>query len=341
MSDIRFNNWKHQSGTGGVTQNAAGNIGIGSTLPTSALDIGGDIVITGVTTSSNFKTGSSNLHNVGIEIAGINVLGADTPIGTGSTIYDDGGARFSGVVTATSFSGSGSGLTNIPSAQLTGALPAISGANLTGVSGVTINSNADNRLITGSGTANTLNGESELTFDGNSLVLENTTGNIAAIRNGGGATLTLHGCPDAGNTAATNNHDMGNIAFKTADGTDRNNVCAYVTGRAVGTFTNSSHPTQLEFWTTTDGSTTTTKRLIITKSGQLIPAADNTYNLGDSSNRWANIYTGDLNLSNLSSGGNKVDGTEGDWTIQEGESDLFLINNRNGKKYQFMLKEIS
>ena len=37
-----------------------------------------------------------------------------------------------------------------------------------------------------------------------------------------------------------------------ADGTDRNNVCAYITGRAVGTFTNSSHPTQLEFWTTTD-----------------------------------------------------------------------------------------
>jgi len=61
----------------------------------------------GVTTSTNFKTGTSNLHNVGIEIAGINVLGADTPIGTGATIYDAGGAVFTGVVTATSFSGSG------------------------------------------------------------------------------------------------------------------------------------------------------------------------------------------------------------------------------------------
>ena len=61
----------------------------------------------GVTTSTNFKTGTSNLHNVGIEIAGINVLGADTPIGTGATIYDAGGALFTGVVTATSFSGSG------------------------------------------------------------------------------------------------------------------------------------------------------------------------------------------------------------------------------------------
>jgi len=82
MSDIRFNNWKHQSGTGGVTQNAAGNVGIGSTLPSSALDVGGD-------------------------------------------------GKFTGVVTATSFSGSGANLTSLPAGQLTGALPAISGANLT------------------------------------------------------------------------------------------------------------------------------------------------------------------------------------------------------------------
>ena len=49
-------------------------------------------------------------------------------------------------------SGSGASLTSIPAGQLTGALPAIDGSNLTGISGVTINSNADNRIITGSGT---------------------------------------------------------------------------------------------------------------------------------------------------------------------------------------------
>ena len=37
------------------------------------------------------------------------------------------------------------------------------------VTGTTINNNADNRLITGSGCANTLNGESLLTYDGNNL----------------------------------------------------------------------------------------------------------------------------------------------------------------------------
>ena len=37
------------------------------------------------------------------------------------------------------------------------------------VSGTTINNNADNRIITGSGTANTLNGESGLTYDGTNL----------------------------------------------------------------------------------------------------------------------------------------------------------------------------
>ena len=64
-----------------------------------------DVLSVGVATFSNFKTGSTNVHNVGIEAAGINVLGADTPIGSGSTIYDDGGVRFSGVITATSFHG--------------------------------------------------------------------------------------------------------------------------------------------------------------------------------------------------------------------------------------------
>tara|TARA_B000000441_G_scaffold47120_1_gene31168 strand:- start:167 stop:409 length:243 start_codon:yes stop_codon:yes gene_type:complete len=40
------------------------------------------------------------------------------------------GAVVTGVTTSTSFSGSASGLTNVPSAQLTGALPALDGSAL-------------------------------------------------------------------------------------------------------------------------------------------------------------------------------------------------------------------
>jgi len=72
----------------------------------------------------------------------------------------------------------------------------------------------------------------------------------------------------------------------------------------------------------------------------VFPATNNTYNLGSTSLRWANVYTNDLNLSNEGSS-NDVDGTWGDWTIQEGESDLFLKNNRSGKKYKFNLTEVS
>ena len=81
------------------------------------LNVGG-LDSAGIATFSNFKTGTTNVHNIGIEAAGINVLGADTPIGTGATIYDDGGARFSGIVSATTFSGSftgdGQNLTGLP-----------------------------------------------------------------------------------------------------------------------------------------------------------------------------------------------------------------------------------
>ena len=39
MSDIRFEGWLHKSGTGGVYQDSAGNVGIASTQPKTSLDI--------------------------------------------------------------------------------------------------------------------------------------------------------------------------------------------------------------------------------------------------------------------------------------------------------------
>tara|TARA_R100001198_G_scaffold21549_1_gene10857 strand:+ start:352 stop:1017 length:666 start_codon:yes stop_codon:yes gene_type:complete len=50
--------------------------------------------------------------------------------GTGAPTFQT-GVVITGVATATSFSGQGTGLTNVPAGQLTGTLPAISGENLT------------------------------------------------------------------------------------------------------------------------------------------------------------------------------------------------------------------
>ena len=72
----------------------------------------------------------------------------------------------------------------------------------------------------------------------------------------------------------------------------------------------------------------------------ILPDTTETYDLGSTSFRWRNVYTNDLHLSNEGHS-NEVDGTWGNWTIQEGESDLFLKNNRSGKKYKFNLTEVS
>ena len=79
--------------------------------------------------------------------------------GVGTIGGIDQGLNTVGVITATSFVGSGANLTNLPSQ-------------------VTIASNADNRVITG-GSGTNLNGEANLTFDGSKLSIkgvDTTTG---------------------------------------------------------------------------------------------------------------------------------------------------------------------
>jgi hypothetical protein len=73
-------------------------------------------------------------------------------------------------------------------------------------------------------------------------------------------------------------------------------------------------------------------------SGNLVPFVSAAYDLGSATYRWNNIYTTDLQLSNVEKeNGNVVDGTKGNWTLQEGEEDLFAINNISGKKYKIAL----
>jgi hypothetical protein len=78
---------------------------------------------------------------------------------------------------------------------------------------------------------------------------------------------------------------------------------------------------------------------VSTFSGNIMPSADATHNLGSTSLRWNNLYTTDLHLSNEGKQ-NIVDGTWGDWTLQEGEHDIFMLNNRSGEKFKIKLEKI-
>ena len=191
-----------------------------------------------------------------------------------------------------------------------------SGANLTSLPAqATISNNSDNRVITG-GSGVALNGEANLTFNGTVLNLN------------GGATDT----PFIINATASNGPHM---RFQKS-GSDVHFVgCAPGAG-AGGDYEDMAIRFEDRLFLNRDG----TNVVIINDDGHFTPATNNTYDLGISSHRWRNIYTNDLNLSNEGSK-NDVDGTWGDFTIQEGESDLFLINKRNGKKYKFNLTEVS
>ena len=169
-----------------------------------------------------------------------------------------------------------------------------------------------------------------------------TTDNLTA--NGSQVTFTLSEIPADANTVMVS-----------VDGVVQRAPIHYTTSGNQITFTSAPpalsnvHVRHLGFRTTSTvtalaANTTITTPVLqgqMTANGSIVPAANTTYDLGSSSLRWANIYTGDLHLSNEGrDSGNMVDGTKGNWTLQEGQTDLYLINNITGKKYRFAIEEI-
>ncbi len=63
-------------------------------------------------------------------------------------------------------------------------------------------------------------------------------------------------------------------------------------------------------------------------TGHILPAGDSLYDLGSSTHRFANIYTGDLHLRN----------ERGHWQIVEEAEFLTVINRLTGKRYKMMLE---
>ena len=306
------------------------------------------------------------------------------------------------------------GATGATGAQgATGPTGAQGATGATGAQGAlaTINSNVDNYLITGTGTANTLQGESGIQWNGNTLTvsatiphivlddsnnendfaIKNTNGNFQIVDIDESNRLGFQMGSD-GNTALGGNTTFGGdlivpdvirhngdsntkIRFPADDtvtvetaGTERlriyntntgNGGIAKFTSPASGDMLNLQNETAsgqgLIFGVDTSNDYTYmrnntsgtysmvfnvngSERVRINPSGNLLPGSDDAQNLGSSSKRWANLYTTDLNLSNEGKT-NDVDGTWGDWTLQEGENKIFMINNRTGKKYSLKMEE--
>jgi hypothetical protein len=132
--------------------------------------------------------------------------------------------------------------------------------------------------------------------------------------------LSLHLQSGAAGASPTNTQQYG-ISFSPSSGLTQAGVVISENnsdGTAVGIFCTNSYasgPQLRAFWQ---------------PDGHFVPGANNAYDLGSTSLRWRNIYTNDLHLSN----------GIGDYTIVEGEEDLFLVNNKSGKHYKFLLEQV-
>ncbi len=64
MSGIRVNEWLHNSGTGGIWQTSAGNVGIASSVPTAKLVVTGDTNVSGALTAATYNGGGFGNRNL-------------------------------------------------------------------------------------------------------------------------------------------------------------------------------------------------------------------------------------------------------------------------------------
>ena len=285
-----------------------------------------------------------------------------------------------GTLTATTFSGSGASLTSLPAANLTGTAAAINGSNITNVNAATVGGTAAGSFLRSDATDTFNCNGYNLGFDFDAsgrdsinfyksgtltwgLVHDNSGNDINFTKYNSGANIKING----NRILTTADEGTGNgLDADTVDGIQGSNIMTLSGTQTIAgtkTFNCSGYDIQLDYDNTrtlvsilrsgtekvrmhTSGDTilveTSNSGVIRWKSG-LVPNADDTYDLGATGTRWRNLYVNDLQLSNQSKkdkGGNDVDGTWGDWTLQEGDENIFMLNNRTGKKYKINLTEV-
>ena len=337
MSDIRFNQWLHNSGTGGVSQVDGGHVGIGTTNPEIAVHSGNNKILNvGIVTASTYYGDGSNL--TGITVTTINNNAANRIITGegGTTLNGEANLTYDGTTLNIIDSGGGSGshrLTVGNSHDLRLYHDGNSTIGHFGDGDLYLTSEngkdlylraADDIFIKPQGGENgitvTGNGSVALYHDNVPTFETLSTGAKVSVTSGQ-ATLRITSADNYSGSlflGPSSDYDAAQIWYDD-----------YANGMYFRTSTNAS----MTFYT--NG----TQRMVLQNDGHLRPYVNDSYDLGTSSYRWRNVYTTDLQLSNKGKT-NDVDGTWGDYTIQEGESDLFLINNRSGKKYKFNLTEV-
>ena len=344
------------------------------------VNVSGVITATGAITSSGTVTAvryygsnadiSGTLHTPTGVVTTLTVPGTGVlKVGTGVTIH-------AGVVTATKFIGDGSGLSGIDATALKDAAGNVkvqanpSGAIHTGVSTVGIITGAtsvgatrfygDGSKLTGiDATAIQTGNTSVQTVDTGSdgHIKFNTEGSEKLRILAGGAvglgttnpvsTTQLHVNKSWNNSTAATSSAVNLLVSNNANAGDWS-VLGFQAGNTGGSAiyfgdTDSTNAGFFDYYHSDSKlvyGSGGAARLQIGAAGTVTPGADNTQDLGAPNARWANVYTGDLHLSNEGRG-NDIDGTSGAWTMQEGSDDLFLINNKTGKKYKFNLTEVS